>query len=525
MKFRPGLLLISCISFFTLTGFTGATDFCSPIYCDSPATDSDKPWYGISLPPGLAAPHKAPIDVSGFSPAPALVPPGEEAFTELDGDAIYGLMEEFVSISERDRASGRKRWGRITGVPGAQQEAAEWVAQKFDEAGLSQVSVQEYGTKKSLETAIDWELRLMGDEAFGMGSRDVVFESAFATDGVLVQPVTAPLKYVGRILNPWYIPRDLEGKIAVQVVDLNLNNAVVSRFVLKLRNNLLIRRGALGVITVVLQVGNMQFWDFASNKKGGSFNLGNDDGRFLLSVMAAAKAEGKSGQLLMRMSRTGEVIKNPKGYNAVGIVDGYNNEESIVINAHTDGYFDGANDNGDGVAVMVAMARHFAKPENKPPVRLIFVGSGGHHQETLNGPEAFVRGNKDLLDNVKMIVNIEHVAAMDFVPGSQWSVKNREKKTNIGVAFRRRGITGIIADAKERYGYRCLDTRVPFIFGDLLSTATFSGYPSLRAPMMQSIHTQGMYHSSGDVIEAISIPGLERAARFFTYFVDQTARL
>ena len=71
MKFRPGLLLISCISFFTLTGFTGATDFCSPIYCDSPATDSDKPWYGISLPPGLAAPHKAPIDVSGFSPAPA----------------------------------------------------------------------------------------------------------------------------------------------------------------------------------------------------------------------------------------------------------------------------------------------------------------------------------------------------------------------------------------------------------------------------------------------------------------------
>jgi hypothetical protein len=33
-----------------------------------------------------------------------------------------------------------------------------------------------------------------------------------------------------------------------------------------------------------------------------------------------------------------------------------------------------------------------------------------------------------------------------------------------------------------------------------------------------------MYHTSGDVLDTISIPGLERAARFFAYFLSETAR-
>jgi hypothetical protein len=32
-----------------------------------------------------------------------------------------------------------------------------------------------------------------------------------------------------------------------------------------------------------------------------------------------------------------------------------------------------------------------------------------------------------------------------------------------------------------------------------------------------------MYHTSGDVLETISIPGLERAARFFAYFITEVS--
>ncbi len=33
-----------------------------------------------------------------------------------------------------------------------------------------------------------------------------------------------------------------------------------------------------------------------------------------------------------------------------------------------------------------------------------------------------------------------------------------------------------------------------------------------------------MYHTSGDVLETISVPGLERAARFYAFFVREVAK-
>jgi hypothetical protein len=33
-----------------------------------------------------------------------------------------------------------------------------------------------------------------------------------------------------------------------------------------------------------------------------------------------------------------------------------------------------------------------------------------------------------------------------------------------------------------------------------------------------------MYHTSGDTLDTISTPGLERAARFYAYFVTEIAK-
>ena len=51
----------------------------------------------------------------------------------------------------------------------------------------------------------------------------------------------------------------------------------------------------------------------------------------------------------------------------------------VVLNAHYDGWFEGAGDNGDGLAVLMALAQHFAKPENRPRRTLALVASAGHH--------------------------------------------------------------------------------------------------------------------------------------------------
>jgi hypothetical protein len=50
------------------------------------------------------------------------------------------------------------------------------------------------------------------------------------------------------------------------------------------------------------------------------------------------------------------------------------------------------------------------------------------------------------------------------------------------------------------------------------------GYRPLNVPMTQMIQSGTFYHASGDVLEAVPAEGLERAARFHAYFLEQVDR-
>ena len=120
-------------------------------------------------------------------------------------------------------------------------------------------------------------------------------------------------------------------------------------------------------------------------------------------------------KLRVRISLETETRTHLKAENAVAVIPG-RSDEVIILNAHVDGWFDGAGDNADGFAVLVALARHFAKPENRPERTLVFVASAGHHSPGMNGPRNFVAANPDLVKRAVMMVNIEHVAQRNFSP-------------------------------------------------------------------------------------------------------------
>ena len=83
--------------------------------------------------------------------------------------------------------------------------------------------------------------------------------------------------------------------------------------------------------------------------------------------------------------------------------------------SHTDGFFEGAADNGAGTAAMLGTAEYFAKmPKEKRRRTLYFVALLDHHSAD--------RGSKWLHDNFQsvfaktaMIVNSEHVAVLHSV--------------------------------------------------------------------------------------------------------------
>jgi hypothetical protein len=47
------------------------------------------------------------------------------------------------------------------------------------------------------------------------------------------------------------------------------------------------------------------------------------------------------------------------------------------------------------------------------------------------------------------------------------------------------------------------------------------GYRSLGVPMTQMIPSGTFYHASGDVYEAVPAEGMERAARFHAFLIEQ----
>ena len=479
-------------------------------------------WFGVPLPPGLGDPHKPVVPVASVAASGTLprarVPSGEGVFRDLQGATIKRDVETIVGFSKQSRAAGNKVWGRVTGFPSV-VATMSWTVEQFTSAGLSNVLVQQYDATTPFWWAKTWEARLVADASFGAGSRDVVLESALPVSGSQIPGGTlnAPLVYVGLTTDAALPNVDVKGKVAVQHLK-PASGAFSERTRTVERARELAKRGAVAILNVVEQTGNMHVRDFG-NCGAPCFNLGGADGRFIESAIQKAAAAGKGGALRIQLRLDAEMMTGLKGQNAMGIIPGRSGAdgENIIVNAHADGWFDAAGDNADGLAVLVAMARHFMKPENQPERTLVFVASGGHHSPGLNGPSNFVRMNPALTSKAALVLNLEHIAQF-YIRSATWTVDSDEQPMNFGISNQSPALIDIGKRGVERYGFNLNPTFTGNVPGDL------GGYEPLGVARVQAIHSGPMYHTSGDVAETISVPGLERAARFFSFFVTEASK-
>ena len=197
-------------------------------------------------------------------------------------------------------------------------------------------------------------------------------------------------------------------------------------------------------------------------------------------------------------------------------------DEVIVLNAHVDGWFDGAGDNGDGLAVLVALARHFGKPANKPQRTIAFVASAGHHTPGINGPRSFVAANPELAKRRSMFVNIEHVAQRNFSPARTTAPDGyRETVADSGEAPIAVGVTNnspflqeLIDGGPARFGVNFISERSTFQSGET------GGWAGLNVAKVSVMQAPPLYHTTGEVLDVISAPGLERITRFLAFLVS-----
>jgi hypothetical protein len=487
-------------------------------------------WFGLSLPPGLQ-PHMPPAIIGDRGPVPATVPPGEEGHRELEGARIRQYLEDIVGFSRESRevreVGDGQLWGRITGLASGERTVG-WASEQFKWAGIEEVRLQAFdqAADASLWLPLRWEVRLIGDPMFGAGSQDVVFETAMPLSPSEIEgdSLTAPVVFVGTASPAELVHIDVRGKVAVQHVRPQAHT-VFERTPTVSRAQDLMSRGAVAVLTVIDQPGNHRARDF-SNCGGPCFNLGGRDGLFLEHVMDGAAAAGTLDELRVRISLQTERRSGLRAMNGIGIISGSESNESIVLNAHADGWFDAAGDNADGLAVLFALARHFAQPENRPERTLVFVASAGHHTPGMNGPRNFVAMNPELAESSILVINIEHVAQRNFSPARslfddgyrEYIADSGEAPIVAGVTNRSPFLEDLFRRGVERYGTN-------FVSGvSTMASGEGGGYRSLGVPIVTTMQAPPLYHTSGEVLETISTPGLERMARFLAFFVREVDR-
>ena len=481
----------------------------------------DGPWFGVTLPPKAGA---APaIKVGARPPRPTSA---DTAAPEFAGASLKTDVETIVGFA---RAAGTRKeigngqmWGRISGFPSS-STTAEWAVDQFRKAGITEVTTQAIAQdeKSSLWLPLSWKVTLLGDPAFGAGSNDVVLESALPVSPSTIQggTMTAPLVYVGAASPAVLQHIDVKGKIAVQLI-VPQGHMLFERGAVDSRADELVKRGAIGVFNLVRLPGNELSRDF-SNCGNPCFNIGGRDGLFLESVLDRAAAGGADGKVRARIDLQAQTYRGLKAINGVGVIRGAS-DEVIVLNAHVDGWFDGAGDNGDGLAVLIALARHFAKPANKPQRTIAFVASAGHHTPGINGPRSFVAANPDLAKKAVMFVNIEHVAQRNFSPARTTSADGyREAVADSGEAPIAVGVTNnspflqeLIDGGPARFGVNFISERSTFQSGET------GGWAGLNAAKVSVMQAPPLYHTTGEVLDVISAPGLERIARFLAFLVS-----
>jgi hypothetical protein len=378
------------------------------------------------------------------------------------GGMLVSILEKFLAV-RRDRRRARKLvrglpdYGQDVTVPDAEEifawiegisttphrrpasphgrRAEAWVAATFRQLGLAEVTLDPIPVTQW--TAERWSLDVEGERIPSF----FVVNTAFTPD----QGLTAPLAYVGVGRRRDFARIDPEGKILVADVpfpylptgalmklfaayhlsdparSISLRSGQRLNFV---RRNFMggddaesapetdvywqaVRRGAKGVCLILRdQPGN-------SNSHYGPYDaipkpipglwIGSRDG----DALRRQALQGKPATLTLEGSQAPGVM-----HNVWGVLPG-SSDAVILVTSHHDSPFQGAVEDGAGIAQVLAQARAWSRiPRQERPKTLVFVAAAGHFHGAAGG-FAFAREHRDIMDRARVLITLEHLGAKE----------------------------------------------------------------------------------------------------------------
>ncbi len=433
------------------------------------------------------------------------VAPENKVYSSIDGKHLKQYVEEQSAISRQYRDQGHQFWGRIIGTS-ADEENAQWMMRKMRQAGLEEVHQQLFDLPPQWMPQ-SWSV------AATSGSQTLKLETAQPThrspgttaEGLDLEAVDVALAGAGDLAG-----RDLKGKaVFFYSTDYFSRHATISDGAFKRIEDM----GAAAIFVTILIPGNMrtQFYPVGSNVP--TFSLSYKEGLAMREMIGKARG-GSAPRLQVNMDL--KMIPNEKTSTVWGTVPGAKyqtaEDETVIVTAHRDGWFEGANDNGTGVATMLGLAEYFAKvPQAQRRRTIIFLGTSGHHDGTAESG-TWLAQHKEIFAKTALLINCEHTAANEMVIGNQVITKSNWASTFTWYVGGSRKLEDIVVNAYAAFGVPTQEIPARSPAGEIGRIYQF-------APAIQLIDTGLYWHSDRETGEIIPPTGLANTTRAYAKII------
>jgi hypothetical protein len=343
------------------------------------------------------------------------LPPGvDKSYDSIDGHRLHRYVEEQAAISLRYRDAGNQWWGRIAGMPSG-AETQKWVEERFKEIG---VPTETKMIPDPQDIPKSWEVSVTAN------SKTIKLDSS---QPIIDFPTFMPSEkgdeeldtvWVGLGQASDFIGRDVRGK-AVFIYSIPTPSSLVQSAMWMGPVARAQRAGAKAIIVDLAIPGNMHYVSHMNgalrNFKVPIFTIGDTDGANVETMHAMANGSGVKTHLRWEVEHHPELQEGV----IIGKLPG-TTDENIVMIAHTDGYFQGATDDGAGTAALLGTAEYFAKlPKEKRRRNMYFVALPDHHGGDYGGK--WMHENfQAIFAKTAVLLNSEHVAAMNAVWDRPW---------------------------------------------------------------------------------------------------------
>jgi len=429
--------------------------------------------------------------------------PADDKFAAIDGAHLKTYVGELTAMARRYRDNGHPQfWGRIIGTS-ADAENADWLMAKLRTLGLADVHEQTFDLPPQWMPR-SWSVTLAANgKTLAIDTAQPTYQAvATPPDGLDLEAVWAGMASDADLK----LARDVRGKaVFFYSTDTASRHAPIADNAIRRIGE----RGAAAIFVVQGIPGNERTQFYPVNSAVPTFSTGLKDGLAARDLIADATSAGGAPHAKVRL--TVDHTAGLKSGTVWATLPGSTDEQVMVV-AHRDGWFEGANDNAAGVATLLGIAEYFAKvPKAERRRTIVFLGTTGHHNSTAESG-AWLAAHPETFDKTALLVNCEHTGGVETGPGTI-------RQANAVAAFSWYATGQTLADitvrAMDAFGVPSFPQSSPSPPGEI-------GRYYRYAPSVQIINGGYVWHSDQETAETISAGGLAAVTRAYAKVIADT---